>query len=225
MKKTRFLIPFFTLLLLSSTAFGQFGFGAQVVSDMWQSKMNSLDVNPTSGYGLGLQAYYTLRPKMRLRLGANYVFGASKTFSVPPTYNQTTNVNMFSASPDFQYALHGSFTDAGLALYAFAGIDINAYNYKISGTENGVVIDSSSGHISNVTFPFSSSGNYMGVTPHLGLGAEYGISEKARLFLELKYCFAAPVSDKISPTDVRLPDKYNPPYFGIDLGIRFGVRK
>jgi hypothetical protein len=230
MKKLKFSICFLVLLISSLSAFGQFGIGAQAVGTVWQSKINSKDVNPTFGLGFGVQAFYNIRPKLRVRLGADYIIGIQKKFEVDVTFNQnrepayssTVKTNNLAVCPDLQYAFYGSFDDAGVALYAFAGLDMNNYSYNISGAGYGGTV-TGSGITQWNAYPFSSSGNYTGFTPHIGLGAEYGITESSRLFLELKYAYAGAVSNKVSASDPLLPDKYNPPYLGIDLGLRFGL--
>lgn len=223
MKKIRFSIFLSPLLLFSAPAFSQFGMGAQLTTEMWQSKINHIDANPTTGFGLGIQAFYNIKPKMRVKLGAEYTQGIPKTFTAGATYTQTTTAGNFSISPDFQYALQGSFTKPGFAFYVFAGLDLNAYNYWVSGSESGMVTNGS-GNIQSVTIDFKSSKNYMGFTPHLGLGAEYGLTENTRLSLELKYAFGSPVPSHVSDSDVHLTDEYNPSYAGIDLGLRFGFK-
>jgi hypothetical protein len=121
-----------------------------------------------------------------------------------------------AVSPDLQYAFYGSFKRKSLAVFAFAGLDINNYHRNVSVTE--VVLPYPGGPSHSTSYYFSVSKKYTQFTPHAGLGAEYGVSENLRVFLELKYSFGHIINSASI-------DTYNPPYTGVDIGLRFGFKK
>jgi len=230
-KKTILVIVFVTLCFRS---LAQFGFGAQgaMTYNLRNVSVGSKDynLNPAPCFGYGINAFYNINHGMfRISIDANYMAPAKAIYSKPDSLNTEIWVNSFNISPEFQYAFKGNFNSKGQVWYAFAGVDMNIYNYKVNA---GTMEYDQYGYPildPNTALPVygysSFSKTYTAFTPNIGIGLEWGINTQLHLFGQLKYSFGFKPSfndiDQSDFTQLSMPESYNPSYFSLIIGIKY----
>jgi opacity protein-like surface antigen len=234
--KTLILLALAGVMLWPQKSKAQFGVGFNVGYVNWFENQGYTEdgqgtgfYSPKSGYSGGIEAFYMIKPKMRVNLALDVV---------RPVALQTTQ-HYYLGSPsyvyvnighpaylwraDFQYDIVNDFKSNGLSLYALAGAAFNWYNYS---TTYGTIIPGSGGTTYTSTAPDQIK-NYNGFSGSLGLGVEYAFSYSTHVFLEARACTGDKTHFNTSnlENDNFLPNNFNPMYSKIALGMRFNFGK
>jgi hypothetical protein len=206
-----------------SSAKAQFGIGGQIALQNEASYTSYGYSSPAFNFGIGANAFYNLNDNWRIGGEVNYLFPSSKDQPIVFTNSflafsatSTSKVSALNIPLSVSYAFLGNLNEEGFAMYGFLGVDLNMRTWK-----NTIAIGGAS---------HDTSHTYFGVTPHLGVGAEYGLNENLRIFADVRGSIGhsginnlAADQDKYNSTGEfpLLPDKYNPLFFGWNIGIRY----
>jgi opacity protein-like surface antigen len=182
---------------------------------------------PSSAGGIGINAHYIIKPKMRVCLSLNYLNTTkSQTTATDVSTGQPINVFINVQTPltsvhaEFQYDIVHDFVDKGFSFYALGGLAFNNYNYTTNW--GGTQLNPPHQTVTSV----DQTRSYGSVALELGLGIEYAFNKTTHLFLDVRGGTGQQTTYKTSnlSTLSLLPETFNPAYVAGAIGMRFNIK-